>query len=131
MATDVVHRYQGLVHGQRRRLGKVHAHQYRTDEAGGKGHGHGVDVIPCDACRGKRLVGQGVDGLHVLAGGNLRYHAAVEPVERHLRGNAVGEYLPPVLHHRHGGLVAGGFHCENFHSIHSFLRIRASSVGLV
>ena len=36
-------------------------------------------------------------------------HAAVQGVEVRLRGNGIGQHPPSVLHHCHGGLVAGGF----------------------
>ena len=44
MSPDVVNRDQGFPQRQRRRLGEVHAYQHRADQAGGIGHGHGIDV---------------------------------------------------------------------------------------
>ena len=58
-------------------FGKGHPHQHRADETGGIRHRHGVHVLFGQPRVGKRLVGQGGDGLHVLAGGDLRHHAAV------------------------------------------------------
>ena len=81
-----------------------------TDEARRIGDGHGVDVRPAEVRPVQGLVGQGVDGLDVLPGGDLRHDAAIFPVERHLGGDAVRKDLPPVPHHCDGGLIAGGLH---------------------
>ena len=97
---------QGIGH----RLGKAHPHQHRADEAGGIGHGHGVNVPPGHPGLGQGLVGQLGDHLNVLPGGDLRHHAAVKLVHLHRGGDAVGQHGAAVPHQGHGGLVTGGFH---------------------
>ena len=42
----------------------------------------------------------------VLAGGHLRYDAAIARVYRHLRSNDVRNNAPPILHDGGGGFVA-------------------------
>ena len=130
MSPDVVHRDQGHVQGQGRRLGEVDSHQHRSDEARRIGHSHGVQIAAAQAGSLQGLIRQAVDGLNMLPGGNFRHHTAVELVQLHLRRNAVRQHPASVLHNGHGCFVAGGFHRQNFHSSHSFLSIRASSLGL-
>ena len=96
-------------------FGKGHPHQHRADETGGIRHRHGVHILFGQPRVGKRLVRQGGDGLHVLAGGDLRHHAAVQGVHIRLRQNSIGQYLPSVPHHRHRRLVTGGFESQNVH----------------
>ena len=125
----MVYGNQGLAHSQGRRLGEIHPHQHRPDQPGGIGHRHRVQILPGQSHVQQRLIRQGVNGLDVLAGGNLRHHAAIEPVQVHLRGDAVRQHLPSVPDDGHGGFVAGGFHSENIQISHSFLRMSASSRG--
>ena len=120
-APEVVDRDQGLAQGVGRRLGEVHRHQQGPDEPRPIGHRHGVDVRFRHAGIGQGLLRQARDGLHVLAGGDLRHHAAVDGVHVRLGQYGVAENFPPVPDHRRGGLVAGGLKCQNQHSnIHSF-----------
>ena len=109
MAPDMMDGDQGDSQGKGRRLGKAEAHQHRADQAGGIGHRYGVNIGAGAAGADQGLFRQGGDGLHMLAGGNLRNHAAVQGMEIHLGGDGVGQHMPSVLHHRNGGLVAGGF----------------------
>ncbi len=76
---------------------------------------HGADVRPPAARLLQRLLRQRGNDLHMLPGGDLRHHAAVEGVHIRLGGDDVGEDLPPVLHHRRGGLVAGGLKGQDLH----------------
>ena len=105
---DVVDGDQGHPQGAGRRLGEVHPHQHRPDEAGGVGDGDGVQVLPAQPGVGQGPLGQGDDGLHVLPGGDLGDHPAVEGVHLDLGGDAAGQHRPAVLHHRRRRLVAGG-----------------------
>ncbi len=116
MAADVVHRDQR--HAQRRGagLGKVDPHQHRADEAGGIGHGDGVDVLFLDPGRLDGAPGQDGDSLHMAAGGDLRHDAAVDRVQRRLGEDLIGEHLPAVLDDGDGGLVTGGFKGKYFQS---------------
>ena len=115
MAPDVVHRDQGHPQGVGHGFGEAQAHQHRADEARGIGHRHRVDILAGAARLPESLLRQGGDGLHVLAGGDLRHHAAVEGVEVRLGGDGVGEDGAAILHHGHGRLVAGGFKGQDLH----------------
>ena len=111
VAPDVMDRDQRLPQGQSGGFGEIHPHQHRTDEARRVGHGHGVDFLPGKLRLLQRLIREAVNGLDVLAGGNLRYHASVDPVQVHLGGNAVAQDLPSVPDNGHSGFIAGGFNC--------------------
>ena len=63
----------------------------------------------------QRLLGKTVDGLNMLARGDLRHNAAVFAVQRHLRGDAVRQDASSVLHNGDGGLVAGGLNGKDPH----------------
>ena len=118
----MVDRDQGHPQTVGHRLGEAKTHQHCADEARCVGHRHGVDICPGAAGVSQRLFCQGGNGLHVLPGGDLRHHAAVQGVEVRLGCNGVGQDLAAVLHHRHGGLVAGGFKSQYLHmSRHFFL----------
>ena len=106
---QVVHRDEGLPHGEGGALGEVHPHQQGSDEPRPIGHRHRVDVGPGHPRLRQGPVRQGGNGLHMLAGGDLRHHAAVDGVHVRLGGDGVAEDLPPVPDHRGGGLVAGRF----------------------
>ena len=117
VAPDVVHRDQGHPQGKGHRLGEAEAHQHRADEPRGIGHCHRVDVGLLTARLPQSLVRQGGNGLHMLAGGDLRHHAAVQGVEVRLGGDGIGQDRAPVLHHGHRCLVAGGLKGQNFHDL--------------
>ena len=132
MAPDVVHRDQGNPQGVGGGLGEADPHQHRADEARGIRHRHGVDVLPGQARIPQSLIRQTGNGLHMLAGGDLRHHAAVQGVHVRLGQDGVRQHRPPVPHHRRGSLVAGGFKGQNVHLLSSpkvRVRIRASSRG--
>ena len=116
MAPDVMHGNQRYPQTVGHALGKTHRHQHGADKAGGVGHRHGVDVLFRKPRMGKSLIREARNGLHMLAGGDLRHHAAVEGVHIRLRKNGVGQHSPAVPHHRHGGLVAGGFKGQYVHA---------------
>ena len=116
VSPDVVHRDQRHAPGIGQGLGEAQAHQHGPDEARGIGDGDGVDVVLGAVGLRQGPLRQGRDDLHMLAGGDLRHHAAVEGVHLRLRGDGVGQDLPSVLHHGGGGLVAGGFKGQNLHS---------------
>ena len=115
VAPHMVHPDEGLVQSIGCRLGKIHPHQHRADEAGGVGDRHRVDVLFSDPGLPQGPVGQGRDSLHMLAGGDLRDDPPVGGMHIGLGGDGVGEHRPPVPHHRHGGLIAGGLHSQNNH----------------
>ena len=106
-----MHRDQGDPQAKGHRLGKAEAHQHRADEAGGIAGRHGVDVLTGTSCLLQSLFRQGRDALHMLAGGNLRHHAAIQSMKVRLRRNGIGQHLAAILHHRHGGLIASRFKC--------------------
>ena len=109
VAPDVVHRDEGYPQTVGHRLGKGHPHQQSPDEAGGVGHGHGVNLRLVHPSLAQSLVGQAGNGLHMLAGGNLWHHAAVNGVHVRRGGNHRGQDGAAILHHSGGGLVTGGF----------------------
>ena len=115
MTADVVHRDQRHAQSVGGGLGKADAHQYRADKPRRIGDGHRVDVRLRQPRVGERLVRQGGDGLHVLAGGHLRHHAAVQRVHICLGQYGVGQHLPSVPYYRHRRLVAGGLKRQNVH----------------
>ena len=96
-------------------FGKGHPHQHRADETGRVRHRHSIDVLFRQARVRQRLVRQGGDSLHMLAGGDLRHHAAVQGVHIRLGQNRVGQHLPSIPHHGHRRLVAGGFKGQYVH----------------
>ena len=109
MSPDMVDGHQRQTHRHSRTLGEVHTHQHRTDQAGGIGDGNGVQIGLGHTGIGKGLVGEGGNGLHMLAGSDLGDYAAVDGVHFDLRGHAVGQNGAAVLHNGNGSLVAGGF----------------------
>ena len=56
------------------------------------------------------LIRKTVNGLDVLSGRDLRNDTAIDPMEFHLRGNAVAEYFPTVADNGNSSLITGGFH---------------------
>ena len=80
VAPHVVDGDQGHPQSIGHRLGKGYPHQQRPDEAGGAGHRHGVDVRFRHVRLAQGLVRQAHDGLHMLPGGDLGHHAAVDGV---------------------------------------------------
>ena len=87
----------------------LHSFLHGGDTGGTADQDNLVDVGGLQTRVGQRLVRQGCDGLHVLAGGDLRHDAAVQRVHIRLGQNGVGQHLPSVPHHGHRRLVAGGF----------------------
>ena len=108
VSPHMVHRNQGHTQRVGGGFGKADAHQHRADEPRCVGDGHGIDVLFGQSGVGQRLVRQGSDGLYVLAGGDLRHHAAIEGVHIRLGQYGVGQQRPPVPDHGHRCLVAGG-----------------------
>ena len=80
MAPNMMHRDQGLAKGHGSCLGEIHTHQHRADQARGVGHGHSIDIFPCQVSLLQRLVRQSVNGLDVLPGSNFRHNTAVNPM---------------------------------------------------
>ena len=109
MAPHMMDWDQGQIQGHGRALGKVHSHQHRADETRRIGHSDGIQVAPGHPRLLQSLVGQTGHCLHMLAGGDLGYYAAVNGMHLDLRGHTVGQHRPPVFDNCSGGLVAGGF----------------------
>ena len=109
MPPDVVDRDQRLLHGQCGSFGEVYPHQNSADQAGSIGHSHGVNVASGQLRLLQSLIRQAIDGFNMLAGRDFRDHAAVDPVQVHLRRNAVAQNLPTVPDDGHGSLITGGF----------------------
>ena len=109
VAPDVVDGDEGHPQAVSYRLGEGHPHQQCADKAGGVGHRHGVDVLLGHVGLPQGLVRQADDCLHMLAGGNLGYHAAIDGMHVRRRGDDRGKHGPTVLYHCGGSLVTGGF----------------------
>ena len=129
VSPDMVHRNEGLIERQGSCLGKVDTHQHCANKTRSIGHRYGIDILSGQPRLHQRLVCQGVDGFHVLAGCNFRHNAAVNAVQLHLRCDAICQHLPSVPDDGNSGFVAGGFHCQDIQTTHSFLRINAPSLG--
>ena len=129
MATDMMHRDQGLIQRQRCCFSKIHAYQHRADEAGRIGHGHRVDISAGQPRSLQSFLRKAVDGLHMLAGGDLRHHAAVDPVQLHLGSNTIAKHFSSITDDGYGSFITRRFNRQNIHTSHSFLRISASSLG--
>ena len=123
----MVHRDERNVQGQGAGLGEVNPHQHRADEAGGIGHGHGVDLLPADARRFNGLLGQDGDGLHMAAGGDLRHYTAIDGMELGLGKDLVSEDFSAVLHDGDSGFITGGFKSKYF----QVLRLISKNVSSV
>ena len=130
MTADMMNRDQGFVQCQRRGLGKIHANQHRSNETGGISDCHRVNIPTGQSGLRQSLVCQTVNGFDMLAGGDLRHHTAVFPVEGHLRCDAVCQHFPSIPDNGDGSFITGRFNCQNIQTSHSFLRISASSLGL-
>ena len=109
MAPDVVHRHKGHVQGQGGGLCEIGPHQQRADKARGAGGGHRVQVGQADARLLYRLLRHQRHLFDVLAGGDLRHHAAVKGVHIRLGIDHVGQDLPAVPGDGAGRLVTGAF----------------------
>ena len=57
----------------------------------------------------------GLDRADVIAGRELRHHAAVRGVERDLGCDRLGQELRPPPHDGGGELIAGGFDAQDEH----------------
>ncbi len=90
-------------------LGEGHPHQQGPDQAGGVSDRYGVNVRLGNARLPEGLVRQAGDGLHMLAGGNFRHHAAINGVHVRRGGDDGGQHRPAVLNDGGGSLIAGGF----------------------
>ena len=123
-------RDQRLIHGQSRSLGKVHTNQHRTNEARSISHRHRIDIIPAQSRLGQRLVRQAVNGLDMLAGCDLRHHAAVDLMQVHLGSDAVAKHFPSIPDDGYCSLIAGRFNSQNNHASFSFIIIHIGAAGV-
>ena len=87
----MVHRDQRNAQRPRGGFGEADAHQHRTDQARRVGDGHRVNIPLCQSRVAQRLIRQSGDGLYMLAGRDLRHHAAVQGVHVRLGENGVGQ----------------------------------------
>ena len=87
----MVHRDQRNAQRPRGGFGEADAHQHRTDQARRVGDGHRVNIPLCQSRVAQRLIRQSGDGLYMLAGRDLRHHAAVQGMHVRLGENGVGQ----------------------------------------
>ena len=113
VALDVVDRDERLARRVRQRLRRGDADEQRAHQARAVGYGDGVHVRKGHVCLFEALVHDRVHALHMLAGGDLRHHAAVHRVQRNLRGDDRGDDLPAVADDRRRRLVAAGFNRQD------------------
>ena len=105
----MVHRHQRLTRRVGQTLGKVHAHQNRADQSRRKGDSYGVHIVDGLACVQQSFFDRSADKFAVAAAGDLRHNAAVQGLFFDAGGDDIAQQMPPVLHKRCGGFVAGGF----------------------
>ena len=129
MTPDMMYGDQGFSQRKRCRLGKIYAHQNGADQAGSISHRYSIDLISGDICFPQRLLRKTVNRFNMLPGRDLRNHTAIDSVQVDLRGYAIRKNLPSVPDNGNRRFIAGGFHCQNIQSCHSFLIISASSRG--
>ena len=110
VAPDVVHRHQRKAHGVSRRFREIHADQNRTDQPRRIRHSNRIQLPARKPACHERLIRQTVNCLNMLARRNFRYHAAVELVELHLRGNAIGQNFAPIAHDGNRRFIARGLY---------------------
>ena len=118
VAFEVVDGDQRLVEAEGEGFGVGDADEQCAGEAGAFGDGDGVEVgegdgWPAARWRGHGFADDGDDVAEVLAGGEFGDDAAVVGVERHLRGDDVGEGGGAGADDGGGGLVAGAFDAED------------------
>lgn len=113
VSLEVVYAEEGEAVGEGDGLGDVHPHQEGAGETRSNGNGNAIKVAP--AGLGHGLFDNGDRGHQVLAGGNLGDDATVSGMNVHLRGDDVGEDLPPVLDNGGCCFVAGGLDAKELH----------------
>jgi hypothetical protein len=130
VAFQVVDRDQRHVASQRHGLAERQADHHAADQAGAGRGGDAVQVLERQARGAHGLGGDGVDGFHVGAGGDLGHHAAERGMLLELRADDRGQHADrPVrraAHDRGRGLVAAGLQakdgqtCRVWHSVAGF-----------
>jgi hypothetical protein len=93
------------------------AHQQRAEQPGPGGVGYGVQVGQALVRLAEHLLDQRNQLAHVVAGGELRHHAAVVGVQFHLAVQRVGQQPALGVVQRHTGFVAGGFDAQDQHGV--------------
>ena len=111
---DVMHRDQGDAECQCTSLGKIHAYQDGTDQAGCVGNRNRVDLLPGDAGFLQRTLGKNGNHFHMAAGCDFRDDTAVNGVQVGLRINLVRQDTAAVFHNGHGCFVTCGFKSKYF-----------------
>ena len=87
VSPDVMNGDQWHIQCHGRSFCKIDSHQHGADQARCIGDRHRVDVAPGQAGLCQRLIGEAIDGLHMLAGCDLRHHTAIQLVQIHLRSD--------------------------------------------
>ena len=105
----MMHRDERLARRVGQPLGVVDPHQHRANQPRRKGDGHAVHLPDGQPRVRKGLVHHAADGFRVAAAGDFRHHTAVQRLLLHAGGDHVGHHRFAILHHRGGGLIAGGF----------------------
>jgi len=115
VSLEVVYAEEGKAVAEGDGLGDVHPHQEGAGETGSNGNGDAIKVAPAGLGLSHRFLDDGDGGEEVLAGGNLGDDAAVSGMNVHLRGDDVGQDLPPVLDNGGCCFVAGGLDAKELH----------------
>jgi hypothetical protein len=113
VAFEVVDREQGLIEAEGESLCIGDADEERAGEAWTFGDGDGVEICKGYVSARHCLANDWDNVAKVFAGGKFGDDAAVVGVERHLRGNDVGEGFAACADDSGGGLVAGAFDSED------------------
>ena len=110
VALDMVYAHQRQLFRVADGLGLRHAHQKGPHQARPVGDADGVQIIQRHARRIQGFLDHLVDFFDVLAGGDLRHHAAIELVQLDLGRDNIGKHAAPVLYHGSRRLVAGALY---------------------
>jgi hypothetical protein len=117
MALQMIHRHQRQAAGQGYGLAEREADHHAPHQARARGGRHAGETIVAHARLGQGGFGDGLDGLHMGARGDLRHHAPIGRMGGHLAAHDGRQHLRAAVgvaaHHRGGGLVAAGLDAED------------------
>jgi hypothetical protein len=116
MAQDMIDPHDGQVENVGQGFSRRDADKKRTHQARPLGDRDALQACQADFGLRKGFLDDRQDGLHMLAGSQLRNHSPVFPMDGNLGSDGAGSHFFPILHHCGGSLIAGGFNCQNVHS---------------
>jgi hypothetical protein len=117
VALHVVHADRRHAPGPRQAAAHAGPHQQRPDQPGPGRVGHPVECLGRRAGLFKHLFYQRKQLADVVAGGELRHHAAELGMQLHLAVQGVRQQAALGVEHGHPGLVTGGLDAEHSHCL--------------